>query len=378
MMFGRPIKLFKLFGFTVRVDASWFIIAFLIMWTLAAGLFPAYYKGLSAGTYWWMGIAGAAGLFVSIVFHEFWHSYVARRYGLPISGITLFIFGGVSEMTDEPQSPRVEFFMALAGPVSSFVLAGIFYLIFRAVRASMPLPVHAVLAYLAYINVLLGIFNLLPAFPLDGGRVLRSILWYAKGNLRWATRIASRIGAGFGVGMIVAGIVTFVAGNFVGGMWWFLIGLFLRNASQMSYRQLLIRRALEGEHVGHFMKPELVTVAPTVTLSQLMDNYVYKYPYKMFPVVDQGRLAGVVTINQLKKVPREEWDAHTVKEIAGTCTEGNTIDPDADATKALEKMNRTGTSRLMVVDHGKLVGILALRDLLRFLSKKLDFEAAEA
>jgi predicted transcriptional regulator len=146
----------------------------------------------------------------------------------------------------------------------------------------------------------------------------------------------------------------------------------------MSYRQLLIRRALEGEHVGHFMKPDLVTVAPSLTLSQLVDDYVYRYPYKMFPVVDHGRLAGVVTINQLKGVPREEWGLHTVKEIAETCTEGNTIGPDADATKALEKMNRTGTSRLMVVDHGNLVGILALRDMLRFLSKKLDFEAAEA
>jgi Zn-dependent protease/CBS domain-containing protein len=377
-MFGRPVKLFRLFGFTVRVDASWLIIASLIVWTLAKGLFPSYYKDLPVSTYWWMGLAGAVGLFVSIVFHEFWHSYIARRYGLPISGITLFIFGGVSEMDEEPENPGVEFFMALAGPVSSFVLAGIFSLASRSMRSSLPLPVYGVLSYLAYINVLLGFFNLLPAFPLDGGRVLRSILWHIKGNLRWATKLASRIGSLFGAAMIVLGIVSFVSGNVVGGVWWFLIGMFLRNASQMSYRQLLIKRALEGEHVGRFMKPELVTVTPSTTLSQLADNYVFRYPYKMFPVVDEGRLAGVVTVDQLKVVPREEWNGRTVKEIAGTCTEVNTIDPEADATKALEKMNRTGTSRLMVVDHGKLVGILALRDLLSFLSRKLDFEPAEA
>ncbi len=377
-MFGRQIKLFRLFGFTVRVDASWLVIAFLIAWTLASGVFPSYYKGLSTSTYWWMGIAGAAGMFVSIVFHEFWHSLVARRYGLPISGITLFIFGGVSEMTEEPESPTVEFFMALAGPASSFLLAAIFYAVSRAMAAGTPLAVHAVFAYLAYINVLLGLFNLLPAFPLDGGRVLRSILWRARGNVRWATRIASKIGSGFGAGMIFLGIVTFVKGNLVGGVWWFLIGMFLRNASQMSYRQLLIRRALEGEHVYQLMKSDLVTVEPSLTLARLMDDYIYKYHYKMFPIVDSGRLYGVVTINQLKEVPRGEWSFRTVMEAGGTCSEGNTIDPAEDAIKALEKMNRTGTSRLMVVDRGRLVGIVALKDLLTFLSKKLDFEPPEA
>ncbi|MGD0230655.1 MAG: site-2 protease family protein [Syntrophorhabdales bacterium] len=377
-MFGRQIKLFRLLGFTVNMDVSWLVIAVLIVWSLAAGLFPVYYKGLPAPTYWSMGIAGTLGLFVSIVFHEFWHSFVARRYGLPISGITLFIFGGVSEMAEEPRSPGVEFFMAIAGPLSSFALAGFFYLVVLASAGRISVPVGGVLLYLASINGLLGIFNLLPAFPLDGGRVLRSILWLAKGNLQWATRIASRIGAGFGIAMILMGVLTFMSGNFISGLWWFLIGMFLRNASQMSYRQLLIRRALEGEHVNRFMKPELVTVNPSVTLSQLMDNYVYRYHYKMFPVVESDKLLGVVTIDQLKEVPRDQWNSHTVKEIADTCTEENTIEPSADATKALEKMSRKSASRLMVVDRGKLVGILALRDLLKFLAIKLDFEPTEA
>jgi Zn-dependent protease/predicted transcriptional regulator len=325
-----------------------------------------------------MGAAGALGLFFSIIFHEFWHSLIARRYGLPITGITLFIFGGVSEMGDEPQSPGVEFGMAIAGPISSFFLAVFFYVVLATTQTYWTVPVNAVLLYLSSINVLLGIFNLLPAFPLDGGRVLRSLLWRAKGNLRWATRIASKIGGGFGLGMIFLAIISLLSGNIIGGIWWFLIGLFLRNASQMSYRQLLIRKALEGEHVNRFMKPDLVTVNPGVTLSQLMDNYVYKYHYKMFPVVESDSLLGVVTLDQMKEVPREDWDKHTVKEIVETCTERNTIDPKADATKALEKMSKTGISRLMVVERGKLVGILALRDLLKFLSIKLDFEPAEA
>ncbi len=377
-MFGRQIRLFKLFGFTVRMDLSWLMIAVFLVWSLAAGLFPMYYKGLAKSTYLWMGVAGALGLFASIVFHEFWHSLVARRYGLPIGGITLFIFGGVSEMMEEPHSPAVEFFMAIAGPASSFALSAIFYLVALSTRTFAPVPFNAVLLYLASINGLLAIFNLLPAFPLDGGRVLRSVLWYAKGQLRWATRLASRIGESFGVGMILVGIIAFVYGNFISGIWWFLIGMFLRNASQMSYRQLVVRQALQGEHVQRFMKPDLVTVSPSTTLSQIMDDYIYRYHYETFPVVEGDRLLGVVSVNQLKEIPREEWSRRTVKELARTCTEGNTIGPDADATKALEKMSREGNSRLMVTDHGRLVGILALRDLLKFLAIKMDFEPSEA
>jgi Zn-dependent protease/CBS domain-containing protein len=376
-MFGRGIKLFNLFGFAIRVDLSWLILATLVAWSLARGLFPYYYPGLGLSTYWWMGIAGALGLFISIIFHEFWHSIIARKYGLPISGITLFIFGGVSEMTDEPQEPKTEFLMAIAGPLSSFFLGGVFFLVAAVQGGLWPPPVRGVLIYLASINVLLGIFNLLPAFPLDGGRVLRSILWKVKGNLRWATRIASKIGGGFALGMIFMGILSFLSGNLIGGFWWFLIGLFLRNASQMSYRQVLIRRALEGEHVNRFMKPDIVTVRPSTSLEELLNGYVYKHHFKMYPVVEEERLVGVVTLAQMKEVPREEWAMRTVGEVAERCTESNTIDPDADAVRALERMGQNRNSRLMVVERGKLVGILALKDMLDFLSIKLDLEPAQ-
>ena len=249
-MFGKRITLFKLFGFSVHVDLSWLVIAALITWSLAQGLFPSEYEGLPAAAYWIMGAAGAVGLFFSIVFHELFHSLAARRFGIPMTGITLFIFGGVAEMDDEPPNPKAEFFMAIAGPLSSIVLGVMFYALFIiAELQEWPLIAAGVLGYLGVINWILAAFNLLPAFPLDGGRVLRSALWQWKNNLRWATRISSQIGSGFGIGIIILGLVSLARGNVVGGIWWFLIGMFLRNASQSSYQQVVVRKALQGEKV---------------------------------------------------------------------------------------------------------------------------------
>ena len=374
-MFGRKITLFKLAGFTVRADVSWLVLAFLITWSLAVGVFPFYYKGLSQQAYWWMGVCGALGLFGSIVFHELCHSLVARRYGLPIKGITLFIFGGVAEMEDEPQNPKTEFLMAIAGPASSVLLAIIFHALSIAVEDTWPTVVYGVIAYLGWINGTLAIFNLLPAFPLDGGRVLRSVLWKYKGDLRWATRVASQTGSLFGFGMIFLGILSLLRGNFIGGVWWFVIGMFLRNASQMSYQQLVLRNTLEGMRVARFMKQELITVSPSTSVEELVNKYIYRYHFKMYPVVERNHLRGVVTINQVKQVAQEEWPVRTVGELTQQCTIDNTISPEADATKALEQMNRTGVSRLLVVDDGRLVGILTLKDMLTFLSLRVDLQA---
>jgi len=375
-MFGKRIKLFKLLGFEVRIDWSWIIIALLITWSLSKGLFPAYYKNLSTQTYWWMGIIGALGLFLSIIAHEFSHSLVARKYGIPMKGITLFIFGGVAEMDEEPPSPKVEFMMAIAGPLSSIVIALVFYGVYSmGKQGGLSVPVNGVIGYLAMINALLAGFNLLPAFPLDGGRVLRSILWGVKKNLRWATYISSRIGSGFGILLIILGVIQIFRGNFVGGMWWFLIGMFLQGAAKASYQQLITRKALEGEPIRRFMKTDPVTVSPTVSLEHLVEDYIYKYHFKMFPVVeDSDRLLGCVTTKQVKEIPREDWNRKTVGEVASQCSPENTIEPQADAMKAISIMNRTGNSRLMVVEGGHLVGIIALKDLLELLSLKVELE----
>ena len=223
-MFERRATLFKLLGFEVKVDITWTILALLVTWTLALGFFPERYENLTTVTYWWMGVIGALGLFASIVFHELCHSLVARRNGLPMEGITLFIFGGVAEMHEEPASPKAELWMAVAGPLSSILLALIFYLASLAGKAgALPLPVTGVISYLALINGILAGFNLLPAFPLDGGRILRAILWMRSGSLRLATRIASGIGSGFGTLLIILGVFSVLFGSFIGGIWWFMI-----------------------------------------------------------------------------------------------------------------------------------------------------------
>lgn len=376
-MFGKSVRLFSLLGFEVKIDASWLIIAFLVTWSLADGFFPARIQGLSVATYWWMGVAGALGLFLSVVFHELCHSLVARKFGLAMRGITLFIFGGVAEMAEEPPNPRAEFLMAAAGPAASIGLAVASYSIFLSTRSGWPVSVTAVFYYLGMINGLLALFNLIPAFPLDGGRILRAGLWSWKQNIRWSTRVASTVGSAFGVFLIVLGIFTAFRGNFLGGMWWFLIGLFLRNAAQASYQQLVIRRALEGEPVRRFMTTDPVTVPASISLRELVEDYIYRHHFKMFPVVRDTRLVGCVTTGQVKDFPREEWDRHSVQEIVSDCCAENSVPPDMDAVQALAKMNQTGITRLMVVEDGRLLGILSLRNLLDFLSMKIDLEGHE-
>jgi len=323
-----------------------------------------------------MGVAGAVGLFLSIIFHEIFHSLVARRFGIPMKGITLFIFGGVSEMGEEPASAKAEFLMAIVGPLSSIAIALACYGIhIQGLRSGWPESVDGVVQYLAYINGLLAVFNLLPAFPLDGGRALRAILWGLWKNLRWATRVSSAVGFGFGVLFILLGVFQFLTGNVIGGIWLFLIGMYLQSAARASYQQILIRKALEGEPVRRFMKTDPVTVSPSISIRQLVEDYVYKYHFQMFPIVkDSDKLVGCITTKELKEIPREEWGQKTVGELATKCSPGNTIEPQADAMQALSLMARTGSGRLIVVEGNRLVGVITLKDMLKFLSLKLELE----
>ncbi len=377
-MFENRISLFRILGFEVWIDLSWLVLAVLITWSLAFGFFPAYFEGLSSSVYLAMGVAGAAGIFLSIVFHELAHSLVARRYGLPMKGITLFIFGGVAEMTEEPPSARAEFMMAVAGPISSIVLAVSAYAVLTLMRSiGSPDYLLGVFFYLSFINGLLAAFNLIPGFPLDGGRVLRSALWAWKGNLRWATNLASHAGSFFGTFLILMGVLSFISGNFIGGMWWALIGLFLRNAAHMSYQQVLMKQYLEGEPVRRFMNPEITTVPPSISVEEFVEDYVYKYHFKMFPVLEDSHLMGCVGLREIKETPKEDWSKKNVSDIAKSCSTDNTIGPDEDAMKALTRMHRTGESRLMVVNQDRLLGLISLRDLMNFFSLKLDLEGDE-
>lgn len=377
-MFGRRFTLFRLMGFAVRVDASWALLAVLVVWTLARGFFPLSSPGLSVGTYWWMGILGALGLFASIVLHEFAHAYVARRYGIPMKGITLFIFGGVAEMDREPPNPTAELRMAIAGPLTSVAIGVFSYILYAASAAYSPTAWASVLWYLAFINILLAVFNMLPAFPLDGGRVLRAFLWGRRNDLRSATRTASKWGSGFGAGLIVLGLLSVLSGNFIGGLWWFLIGMFLRSASQVSYKQVELREALAGEPVSRFVQPAEAVVPPNASLQDLMDFYFYRYYRNVYPVVEADRLVGCVDVRKLKEVPRETWNDRRVTEIAESCGEGNVIRSNADAMDALTRMTRSGRSWLMVADQGRLAGIVSLRDLMNYVVVKLDLDGPDA
>ncbi len=378
-MFGRTFKLFNMSGFSVGIDASWFIIAILVAWSLAAGVFPYYYPGFSSGTYWAMGILGAFGLFASIVLHEFSHARVAQHYGLRIEGITLFIFGGVAQMREEPSSPRSEFWVAIAGPLASIAIALVCAALgVLGTATHWPLPAVGVLEYLAWINVVLVAFNLVPAFPLDGGRVLRSALWKWKHDLRWSTRVTANIGSGFGIALIVLGVFSFLTGNLIGGVWWFLLGMFLRGAAQMSYRQLVVRQMLEGEPVFRFMHTRPDTVSRAASISELVEDHIYRYHHKMFPVMDNGHIIGCVTTRQVNQIPRNEWDMRTVGEVMEACSPENTVSPGDDALQTLSRMNETGRSRLLVVENDQLRGVIALKDLTRFIALKLDMEKQEA
>lgn len=248
-MRGRGIKLFNLMGFEVRLHSSWFILALLVVFSLSGGFFPYRFPGYSQADYWAMAIGGVAGLLFSIVIHEFAHSVVARRYGIPMRGITLFIFGGVAEMGDEPPSAKSEFLMAIAGPLTSFLVAAVSFGIAAGLVAAGSPGFAAVFSYLAWINTILGLFNLVPAYPLDGGRVLRAAIWAKKRDIVSSTRIASRIGSGFGILLMILGVWNVFRGDFIGGIWWIFIGMFVRNASEMSYRQVLYRREMEAHRV---------------------------------------------------------------------------------------------------------------------------------
>ena len=377
-MFGRPVSLFSVFGFEIKIDMSWLILAALITWSLASGFFPESYKGLSTAAYWWMGAAGATGLFLSIIIHELTHSLMARHYGISIKGITLFIFGGVANIESEPPHPKAEFMIAIVGPLSSCFLSFLFFLLFNiGERNGWPATVNGVLDYLSWMNIILAVFNLIPAFPLDGGRILRSALWKWKKDIRWSTSIAAQTGSGFGLLLIIMGVISIIRGNFMGGLWWFLIGMFVRSAAQSSYRQILARSLFHTKKVKDLMVKNPVTVPRSISLEEFIRDYVYKYHFQAYPVLSFGRLSGCIFVRQIASIPREEWARYTVGAVALPCSEETTIGPEEDADKALEIMNRTGNSRLLVVNGEELEGIISLKDMLALLSLKVELNDLE-
>ncbi|HSN68708.1 MAG TPA: site-2 protease family protein, partial [Thermoanaerobaculia bacterium] len=340
-MFGNTLTLFRLGGFEVRIDMTWVIVFALIVWSLASGAFPDAYPGLSRTLYWSMGLAGAVALFLSIILHELAHAAVARRYGVQVRSITLFIFGGVADLHEDPPNARAEMRMAVAGPATSLALAIVLLIAAAAGRASGTLPpLWAVIGYLGGMNGALVLFNMLPAFPLDGGRVLRAWLWKRSGDIRGATRTAAAAGNALGMLLMALGVVTLVMGHLITGFWWILIGFFIRSAGQVSYHQLFIRETLAGERVRRFMTANPVTVPRVISVKELVEKYVFKYHHKLYPVMEQDKVVGCVTMQAIRDLPSDEWERQTVGSIAEPCSPENTISPDEEAMEALARMSR--------------------------------------
>jgi Zn-dependent protease/CBS domain-containing protein len=376
-MFAARLRLFRLFGIPISIDATWLIIFALVVGSLAVGVLPHELPGVQRGEIWVIGLVTALLYFVCILLHEMGHSLVARSRGMSIRGITLFLFGGVAELADEPPSAGTEFLMAIAGPIVSAVIAIVCWVFTDVgVRAGWAPQIVVVLRWLAWINTALLGFNLIPAFPLDGGRVFRSILWGITKDLRRATYWAAFLGQAFA--WILIGFALLLAFHdprqWLNALWLGLIGMFLHNAARSTYQQVVVRELLQGEPVSHYMNTEPVVVPPSLDLQHWVDEYVYRYHRKAFPVASDGHLEGFISTRALSEIPREDWGRHTVGEVMRHDLKAVTIRPDADALAALGKMQRTGLSRLLVADQGRLVGIISLKDLMRLLQHKLALE----
>lgn len=374
-MFTNQIPLFKLFGIRVGLDLSWFLLAILLVWSLAAGYFPLTLPGYETATYVWMGIVGAIGLFASIIFHEYAHALVARRYDLPIRQITLFIFGGVAQMEDEPKTAAAEFWMAIAGPIASFVLAAVMFVLLAGFDPQNPTPLAAVVGYLSFINLVLAIFNMVPAFPLDGGRILRAGVWHFTGDFQKATRIAATTGAILAFVLIGLGVLNIVGGNFVGGVWLMLIGFFVYSAAGASRAHAELRGSLHGVPVRQIMRTDIISVPADTPVQKLVEDYFYRYYFKVFPVVDgNGRPVGMVGLKDVGKADRQDWPATRTADIMQPLDDDNTTSAEASAYKVLQRMQRQGNSRILVTDGATLNGIVTLRDVMSFLAIRGELE----
>ncbi len=375
-MFPARIRLFSLFGFRVSIDISWFFLAFYLVLTLSTRYFPSEIPHQGTRAYVAMGVAGALGLFLSIILHELAHALVARSFGLPIGGITLFIFGGVAELRQEPTTPRSEFWVAIVGPVASIVISGACFAGAIGTEAAGWVTVTAVLAFLALTNTVLALFNLVPAFPLDGGRVLRSIIWWRTGNLRRATRIASLFGTVFGAVLVLSGLSQIVSGNTLGGTWQLLIGIFLASAASQSRNQTNTALNLKGVSVSDLMDRAPLAAAPDITVDSLVRDYFYRLNRKFIIIADEGQAIGYVGPEQVRRVPQSQWHDTYVRAIAARFTHDTVVSPAAPAIEALRKLQANGVGHLAVLEGAKLAGTVSEASFVNFLSVREELALA--
>lgn len=353
-------------GIEIGIHYSWVVIFGLVTWTLAVFYYPDSYPGWPAGLYWGVAAVSALLLFGSVLAHELAHSLVAISHGIPVKSITLFIFGGVSNITAEARNPADELFMAAIGPLTSLLLGIVFGILWYVSQGTVA-AVTAMLFYLASINVLLAFFNLIPGFPLDGGRVLRSIIWALNHNLRRATVIAATIGQGVAYLFILGGLLILFAGDLISGLWLIFIGWFLNNAADASRSQVAVEDSLRGVRVGDLMVPEPITAPSHLRVSELVHDYVLRRNVRSLPIVEDGRLLGVVTVGDIRHVPQEEWETTTVDSIMTPVEKLVTLRPEDSLSQAMAAMAERDLNQLPVVRGEVLVGVLNRSNLIRFM-----------
>jgi len=376
----RPqgIDLFKVAGIQIAIDYSWIVVFLLVCWSLSAGYFPHEYPGYGWAQYLVVGVVATLLFFASVVTHELAHSLVANRLGQPVRRITLFIFGGMAHLSRQPSNASAEIQISAVGPLTSLALGALFWVCTRiAVGSGLPLLWAAVFKYLAFVNVALALFNLLPGFPLDGGRVLRGLLWRRSGNLRAATARAADWGAGIAFGLMALGLVEILGGALIGGLWLIFIGMFLRGAARAGYHGVVVEQALGGATVRDLMVSDPVIVPGDRTVSQAIEEHFLRHGFGGFPVGEPGQIEGLVSLAQIKHCPADQRAHRQVREVMRPADAAVTIAATASVSDALRQMVTADSARLLVTDGGRVIGLITLSGLTRFIQLKTELEEEE-
>ena len=364
-MWGNAIRIARIHGFEIKVDASWLLIAALIVWSLATAYFPVEFPDARTPALLVMAVAAMLGLFGSLIVHELAHAIVARRFGLRISGITLFLFGGVAELQSEPVSGATEFWIAIAGPFASFCLAlGFWFSALVSDIIGLPAAALSIFGYLAVINLVLALFNLLPAFPMDGGRVLRAWLWTRSSDLVMSTRHAVTVSNVIAYGVIALGLYAVFSGALAAGLWPILIGLFLLATSRASLARLETEVAFDGRTVATFMTRDPWTARVDQSLSDLVNNVFLEHAITFAPVLEDGTLLGYVDTQIVRKIDREHWTTVMVEDVIENVNNDNSVSCDMTGLDLMARIMKTGRRKFLVVDAERLAGVITLTDVL--------------
>lgn len=362
-MLGRGFPIAKLFGIRVEVDFSWLLIFALVSWTLADRVFPEEYPDWGKGTAWGVGVVAALLLFGTVLLHELAHALVAKARGLDVPKITLFIFGGVSHLGRQPSSAREEFFIAGAGPATSIVIAAVAIAIALA-SSGRNEYVEAVASYLGFINAILAAFNLLPGFPLDGGRVLRSLVWGRTRSFRRATEVASGVGVAFGYGLIFAGLGFMLFGYLINGIWFAFIGWFLISAARAEGQGVFLESVLARLRARDVMSPEFAVVPPGIPLAQVVDEYMVSKGHRAVVVAFGDQVEGILTVSDIRRVPRADWPHVPARQAMTPKERVITVDGSTPALRVLMLVGQNRLNQVPVLENGRMVGLITRRELL--------------